>query len=107
MHMCRHTTHALVEPSLRSTSIPPPIPEPAVDPREEGDVMRWLGGRARFTFALVPVLALAACTDREGGASSYSVVEVPLSRISEDLVAGRTTSVEITAAYIERIEELD
>ena len=69
--------------------------------------MRSHRRRARFAFALVPLFALAACADREGGAPSYSVVEVPLSRISEDLVAGRTTSVEITAAYIARIEELD
>jgi len=35
------------------------------------------------------------------------VTEVSLSRISEDLAAGRTTSAEITQAYITRIETMD
>jgi amidase len=57
--------------------------------------------------ALILPLALAACGEPEAPVEGYSVVEVPLSQISVDLDAGRTTSVEITEAYIARIEALD
>lgn len=51
-------------------------------------------------------LALAGCSDRTPPAP-YSVEEVPLSQISADLAAGKTTSVEITKGYIHRIETMD
>ena len=57
--------------------------------------------------ALVFSFSLAACAEQELPARAYTVVEVPLSQISADLAAGTTTSVEITEAYIARIEELD
>lgn len=39
--------------------------------------------------------------------TAYDVVEIPLSQISADLVAGKTTSAEITQTYIMRIGALD
>lgn len=62
--------------------------------------------RSSACLALASTLALAACAEQRAD-EPYSVVEVPLSQISADLDAGRTTSVEITGAYITRIEELD
>jgi amidase len=59
---------------------------------------------------LVVACMTAGCADADSPGSSsasYSVVDVPLSRISEDLAAGRTTSVEITQAYIDRINAMD
>lgn len=56
----------------------------------------------------VPVavaFALAACS--EPPPEPYNVVEVPLSQISADLITGRTTSTEITQAYIDRINSMD
>jgi len=54
-------------------------------------------------------LALTACSDAPPPPSStpYSVEEISLSGVSEDLASGRTTSVELTRAYIHRIETLD
>ncbi len=56
--------------------------------------------------ALIFSLALAACSQEEPR-EPYSVVEVPLSQISADLASGKTTSVEVTEAYIERINRYD
>ena len=67
--------------------------------------------RLRITrLVLVGTVALAACSESEPDPSTslpYTVEEVPLHQISEDLASGRTTSVEITKAYIERIEAMD
>ena len=67
--------------------------------------------RPRMTsLALVATVSLAACSDSGPAPSAsgpYSVEEVPLHQISEDLASGRTTSEEIARAYIERIEALD
>jgi amidase len=61
---------------------------------------------------VIVLLALlsAACSDanpEQMERSTYSVEDVPMHTISEDLAAGRTTSVEITSAYIERITAMD
>jgi len=59
---------------------------------------------------ILAVLSLTACGegDPESSASAgYAVVEVPLHRIAEDLAEGRATSVQVTQAYIERIEGMD
>ena len=66
-----------------------------------------LSHRPSARLALVLTLALAACGEPDAPAQAYSVVEVPLFQVSMDLDAGRTTSVEITEAYIARIEALD
>jgi amidase len=51
-------------------------------------------------FALTPVLA--ACSKNQ--THSYAVEEVSLSQIHADLATGKTTSVALTQAYIDRIE---
>ena len=56
--------------------------------------------------ALVFSLSIAACS-KEEPAKPYEVEEVSLSQISADLEAGKTTSVEVTKAYIERINTFD
>jgi amidase len=70
-----------------------------------------ISARLRITcFALFGTFLLAACSGGEpdpGTAATYTVVEVPLHQISEDLASGRTTSIEITEAYVERIEAMD
>jgi amidase len=65
-----------------------------------------------YSTLLVIVAGLSACSDPDppsatSDRANYSVVDVPLHRISEDLAAGRTTAVEITEAYIARIEAMD
>ena len=63
-----------------------------------------------ITLTLLTALSLAACSAGESApsaAADYSVVEVPLHQVSADLAAGRTTSVAVTGAYIERIEAMD
>ena len=57
--------------------------------------------------ALAAALSLAACSEPAAPPEPYSVVEVPLSQISADLADGKTTSAEITQAYIDRINGLD
>ena len=56
---------------------------------------------------LSPVIS--ACSENKPApiATPYSVEEVPLSQISADLAAGKTTSVAITKAYIHRMETMD
>lgn len=56
--------------------------------------------------ALAFCLSLTACSQEEP-AKPYVVEEVPLAQISADLAAGKTTSVEVTQAYISRIEKYD
>lgn len=63
---------------------------------------RTLSLSLTFTVALT----LAACSEPPPP-EPYNVVEVPLSQISKDLIAGKTTSTEITQAYIDRINSLD
>jgi amidase len=71
-------------------------------------------GKMRNRFLVLMTLALppflAACSEDKPAAveaAPYSVVEVPLSQISADLAAGKTTSAEITKAYIHRMETMD
>lgn len=67
------------------------------------------------TACLVVSVFVASCADAgnpeseppTGSPGSYAVLDVSLHQISEDLQAGRTTSVEITRAYIARIEAMD
>lgn len=70
-----------------------------------------ISARLRITcFALLGTFLLAACSGGEPDArtaATYNVVEVPLHQISEDLASGRTTSMEITEAYVERIRAMD
>ena len=55
--------------------------------------------------ALVSALALTACSKKE--AAPYAVEEVPLTQVAADLAAGKTTSVEVTKAYMDRIKTYD
>ncbi|MBX7200868.1 MAG: hypothetical protein K1X51_15965, partial [Rhodospirillaceae bacterium] len=58
----------------------------------------------RMTYlALASTLVLASCSKTET-VKPYAVEEVPLSQIAADLAAGKTTSVAVTQAYIERIK---
>ena len=47
--------------------------------------------------------ALLTSCDKKEEAKPYAVEEVPLSQIADDLAAGKTSSVAVTQAYIERI----
>ena len=55
----------------------------------------------------LPVM-VSACSEEKPAPppAPYAVEEVPLSQISEDLAAGKTTSVEITKGYIHRMETI-
>jgi amidase len=57
--------------------------------------------------AILGGLALAACGKEEPPPGPYQVEEVSLTQIAADLAAGKTTSVEITRAYIDRINKYD
>ena len=57
-----------------------------------------------LTTVLAAAVTLSACSEPP---VPYNVVEVPLYQISADLESGTTTSVEITQAYIDRINALD
>ena len=57
--------------------------------------------------ALAFSLSLAGCSKEETPPAPYVVEEVSLSQVSTDLAARRTTSVEVTTAYIARIEAMD
>jgi amidase len=63
------------------------------------------------TLALTAAVLSSACSNDEPAGTatpvSYSVAEVPLHRIADDLAAGRTTAVAVTEAYIARIEAMD
>jgi len=56
----------------------------------------------------LPVI-VSACSEEKPAPppTPYAVEEVPLSQISADLAAGKTTSVEITKGYIHRMETMD
>jgi len=59
---------------------------------------------------LIAATLLIACSpenDPPAPTSGYSVVEVPLHQISDDLAAGRTTSAIVTGGYIARITAMD
>jgi amidase len=59
---------------------------------------------------LVIVSVTTACSDGDSTRPTSEgdpITEVSLSQVSDDLAAGRTTSVEITQAYIERIRTMD
>lgn len=51
-------------------------------------------------------LSLSAC-NKEEAAKPYAVEEVTLAQVSADLAAGKTTSVAVTQAYIDRIKTYD
>src|SRR5882757_8929457 len=61
--------------------------------------------RSTICVAVMMALPLAACSQKE--AAPYAVEEVPLAQISADLSAGKTTSVAVTKAYMERIKMYD
>ncbi len=61
--------------------------------------------RPAICVALILALPLVACSKKDAG--PYAVAEVPLSQVSADLKAGKTTSVAATKAYIERIKAFD
>lgn len=61
--------------------------------------------RLLISVAVIGALSLAACSKKEPAA--YAVEETPLSQISADLAAGKTTSVAVTQAYIARIKADD
>lgn len=64
--------------------------------------------RVLVLLTLALPITLSACSEsKPPAAPAYSVEEVPLSQVSADLAAGKTTSVEITKAYIHRIETMD
>ncbi len=63
--------------------------------------------RASICMALTFSLLLGACSENTPSQTSYEVEEISLPQISADLAAGKTTSVEITKAYIKRIETYD
>ena len=56
---------------------------------------------------LAAALSLAACSEPAPPPEPYNVAEAPLSQISADLAAGKTTSAEITQGYIDRINTMD
>src|SRR5690348_16399862 len=51
-------------------------------------------------------LTLSAC-NKDEAAKPYAVEEVTLAQVSADLAAGKTTSVAVTQAYIDRIKTYD
>jgi len=63
--------------------------------------------RVHVRLGLLSAVALAACMRVAAAAGSYEVEDVPLSQIAADLAAGKTTSVEVTQAYIDRIHKYD
>jgi amidase len=59
---------------------------------------------------LLTVALLTACSPEDlppASTAGYSVAEVPLHQISDDLAAGRTTSAIVTGGYIARITAMD
>lgn len=72
---------------------------------------RRVGGVPRLAPVLLLVsLATAGCTEADPApraSATYPVADVPMHQIAEDLAEGRTSSVEVTQAYIDRIESMD
>ncbi|MGE3475637.1 MAG: amidase family protein [Rhodospirillaceae bacterium] len=62
--------------------------------------------RYRLLVLLTMALPLAACSEKKAP-EAYAVEEVPLSQVSADLAAGKTTSVEVTKGYLHRIETME
>ena len=62
--------------------------------------------RTLSCLAVIGGLTLAAC-GKDEPPGPYQVEETPLTQIAADLAAGKTTSVEITRAYIDRINRYD
>lgn len=62
---------------------------------------RTLVGLATVAFLL------SACGKEEPPPGPYAVEEVPLTRIAADLAAGKTSALEVTKGYIERINRYD
>ncbi len=62
--------------------------------------------RPLTAIALVLSITLASCSKQEPP-KPYAVEEVPLSQVADDLAAGKTTSVAVTQAYIDRIKMYD
>ncbi len=60
-----------------------------------------------LTAVLLLSVSLTACNQQQQAATPYEVEEVPLSQISADLAAGKTTSVAVTQAYLDRIKMYD
>ncbi len=58
-------------------------------------------------FSGLALLTLANCTREETPAGPYQVEEVSLTQLAADLAAGKTTAVEVTRAYIDRINRYD
>ncbi len=63
--------------------------------------------RSLVCLSLAVSFLLAACTNEEPNSSPYDVEEVSLSQISADLAEGKVTSVDVTNAYIARIDTYD
>lgn len=63
--------------------------------------------RPLTALGLIAAITLGACEKKQEASAPYSVEEVPLSQIADDLAAGKTTSVAVTQAYIERMKTLD
>ncbi len=63
--------------------------------------------RSLICLPLAFSLSLAACSEGAPPLAPYAVEEGSLAQVSADLAAGYTTSVEITKAYIARIEAMD
>jgi amidase len=60
---------------------------------------------SRPAICVAVIISLAACSKHE--TAPYAVEEVPLTQVSADLAAGKTTAVAVTTAYIARIKTYD
>jgi amidase len=69
--------------------------------------MRRTGKYPRVAFLGLALLMLANCRREETPAGPYQVEEVSLAQLAEDLADGKTTAVEVTRAYIDRINRYD
>jgi amidase len=63
--------------------------------------------RSLSSAVLAASLCLAACSPKEQAQASYAIEDVTLSQISADLASGKTNSVTVTRAYIDRIKRYD
>lgn len=63
--------------------------------------------RMHVRLGLLSAVVLAVSMRVAAAAGSYEVEDVPLSQIAADLAAGKTTSVEVTKAYIDRVRTYD
>lgn len=58
-------------------------------------------------FSGLALLTLAGCSRDETSAAPYQVEEVALTQLATDLADGKTTAVEVTRAYVDRINRYD